>query len=90
VAIRLREIIREICKTMDIEIIKGHISKDHVHMLPPCVRIEHQNFFKLKFDTKISYILYKQYFIITQITFGTTGCFYWLDLLDRWRYGHSH
>jgi putative transposase len=30
---RLRDLIREICKTMDIEIIKGHVSKDHVHML---------------------------------------------------------
>jgi putative transposase len=35
---RLRELIREICKTMDIEIIKGHVSKDHVHLfasVPP-------------------------------------------------------
>jgi putative transposase len=30
---RLRDLIREICKTMDVEIIKGHVSKDHVHML---------------------------------------------------------
>jgi putative transposase len=29
---RLRELIREICKTMDVEIIKGHVSKDHVHL----------------------------------------------------------
>ena len=32
VALRLRELIREICKSMDIEIIKGHVSKDHVHL----------------------------------------------------------
>ena len=35
---RLRDLIREICKTMDIEIIKGHVSKDHVHLfasVPP-------------------------------------------------------
>jgi len=40
IAIRTRELIREICKTMDIEIIKGHISKDHVHLLlsvPPFI-----------------------------------------------------
>ena len=30
---RLRDLIREICKSMDIEILKGHISKDHVHLL---------------------------------------------------------
>jgi len=32
VADRLRELIRQICKANDIEIIKGHISKDHVHL----------------------------------------------------------
>ena len=38
VGTRLRELIREICKSMDIEIIKGHVSKDHVHLfvsIPP-------------------------------------------------------
>ena len=29
---RVREIIREICKSNDVEIIKGHISSDHVHL----------------------------------------------------------
>ena len=33
VAIRLRDLIREICKSMDVEIIKGHVSKDHLHLL---------------------------------------------------------
>ena len=32
IRVRLRDLIREICKTMDIEIIKGHVSKDHVHL----------------------------------------------------------
>ncbi len=36
VAIRLRELIREICKSMDVEIIKGHVSKDHLHILVSC------------------------------------------------------
>ena len=38
IATRLRELIREICNAMDIEIIKGHVSKDHVHLfvsVPP-------------------------------------------------------
>jgi putative transposase len=30
---RLRELIREICKSLDIEILKGHIRPDHVHIL---------------------------------------------------------
>jgi putative transposase len=38
VAKRTRELVRQICKSMDIEIIKGHVSKDHVHLfvsVPP-------------------------------------------------------
>ena len=30
---RLRELVREICKSYDIEILKGHIRPDHVHLL---------------------------------------------------------
>jgi putative transposase len=33
VAERLRDLIREICKTKDVEIITGFISKDHIHTL---------------------------------------------------------
>ena len=42
VAERVRELLRQICKENDVEIIKGHISKDHVHMLvsvPPHLAI---------------------------------------------------
>lgn len=38
VAIRVRDLIREICKSLDVEILKGHVSKDHVHLfvsVPP-------------------------------------------------------
>jgi putative transposase len=30
---RVRELIREICRSKDIEIIRGHIRPDHVHLL---------------------------------------------------------
>lgn len=33
VAERLRELIRQICQQNEVTIIKGHISKDHVHLL---------------------------------------------------------
>ena len=33
VALRLRELIRRICATNGIEIIKGHVRPDHVHLL---------------------------------------------------------
>ena len=42
VAERVRELVRQICKEQDVEIIKGHISPDHVHLLvsvPPQVAI---------------------------------------------------
>jgi len=42
VAVKVRELIREICKANDIEIIKGHVSKDHVHLFissPPHLSI---------------------------------------------------
>ena len=33
VALRLRELIRQTCATMDVYIISGHVSVDHVHLL---------------------------------------------------------
>ncbi len=39
---RVREILRHICKEHDVEIIKGHVSKDHVHLflsVPPHLSI---------------------------------------------------
>jgi putative transposase len=39
---RVRELVREICKRYDVEILRGHVSKDHVHLfvsLPPHLAI---------------------------------------------------
>ena len=39
---RVRELIREVCKANDVEIIKGHISFDHVHLfvsVPPHISV---------------------------------------------------
>ena len=39
---RVRELIREICKAKDVEIIKGHVAKDHVHVfvsVPPHISV---------------------------------------------------
>ena len=33
VALRARDLIREICKANDIDILKGHVRPDHVHLL---------------------------------------------------------
>ena len=38
VAERVRDLIREICKSKDVEIIKGSVSRDHIHLfvsVPP-------------------------------------------------------
>ena len=40
--LRVRELVREICGQHDVQIIKGHVSKDHVHLfvsIPPQVTI---------------------------------------------------
>ena len=42
IAVRVRDLIREISRSMDVEILKGHVSKDHVHLfvsIPPQVSI---------------------------------------------------
>jgi putative transposase len=42
IAKRSRELIREICRSNDVEILKGHISKDHVHLMvsvPPQISV---------------------------------------------------
>ena len=42
VALRVRDMIREICQAEEVDIIKGHVSKDHVHLfvsIPPQVMI---------------------------------------------------
>lgn len=33
VARRVRELVRQTCKAMDVRIVKGHVSNDHVHIL---------------------------------------------------------
>ena len=33
VGVRTRETLRQTCASLDVEIVKGHISQDHVHML---------------------------------------------------------
>jgi putative transposase len=36
VAERLRELIRQICMQNEVSILKGHVSKDHIHLLVSC------------------------------------------------------
>jgi len=36
VGVRLRDLVREVCRTYDVEILRGAVSKDHVHVLLSC------------------------------------------------------
>ena len=36
VGFRLRDLVREICRTNEIEILQGHVSRDHVHLFLSC------------------------------------------------------
>ncbi len=36
VGVRLREVVREVCRTNEIEILQGAVSADHVHVLLSC------------------------------------------------------
>ena len=42
VAVRAREVMRQVCRSEDVDILKGHISRDHVHLfvsIPPRIAI---------------------------------------------------
>jgi putative transposase len=42
IALRARDLLREICKSLDVEIIRGSLSKDHVHLflsVPPHISL---------------------------------------------------
>jgi len=42
IGVRLRELIQQICTSMDIQIIRGHVSRDHVHIMvsvPPYISV---------------------------------------------------
>ena len=42
IATRCRELIRQVCKVQEVKIIKGHVSKDHIHLfvsVPPTLSV---------------------------------------------------
>ena len=58
---RTRGLIREICRENDVEIIKGHVSKDHIHLfvsIPPQLTISRM---MQKIKGKSSYKLLREY-----------------------------
>jgi putative transposase len=42
IGLRLRELIKQTCETLEVQILKGHIAPDHVHLLvsvPPQIAV---------------------------------------------------
>jgi putative transposase len=42
IRMRVRELIRETCTSLDVEIIRGHVAKDHIHLMvsvPPYISV---------------------------------------------------
>ncbi|MDE1944541.1 MAG: IS200/IS605 family transposase [Patescibacteria group bacterium] len=42
IGLRVRDLIREICRTENVQIIRGHVSKDHIHLfisMPPQISV---------------------------------------------------
>ncbi len=70
VGVRVRDLIREICGGSDVLIIKGHVSKDHVHLLvsiPPQVTISR---LVQRLKGKTAYKLLQEYGALLQGVLG--------------------
>lgn len=42
IGLRVRELIRQICTSLDVQVLKGHVAKDHVHIMvsvPPYISV---------------------------------------------------
>ena len=74
VGVRVRDLIREICGASDVPIIRGHVSKDHVHLLvsiPPQVTISR---LVPRLKGKTAYMLLQEY---THLRKGFWGRHLW-------------
>ena len=70
VGVRVRELIRQMCREADVEIMKGHVSKDHVHLLvsiPPQLTISR---LVQKLKGKTSYKLLSEFPHLRKVFWG--------------------
>lgn len=70
VAERLRELIRQICQANDVVIIKGHVSKDHIHLLVSCTPSVSVSRFVQKLKGNTSYKLFQEFAHLKQKYWG--------------------
>ncbi|MDQ3396658.1 MAG: IS200/IS605 family transposase [Deinococcota bacterium] len=70
VGVRVRELIRQMCREADVEIMKGHVSKDHVHLyvsIPPQLTISR---LVQKLKGKTSYKLLSEFSHLQKVFWG--------------------
>ena len=61
VAIRPRRIARDVCSEPEVEILKGHVSKDHVHLFVSCLRHVSPSYLMRRIKGKSSRKLLQQF-----------------------------
>jgi putative transposase len=61
IAVKVRELIREICENESVEIIRGHVSSDHVHLFLSIMPKTYINKLVQSLKGKISHILMMKY-----------------------------
>lgn len=70
VGLRARELIRQVCRDSEIEILKGHVSKDHVHLfvsIPPQIAVSRV---VQKIKGKSSYKLLQEFSHLRKVFWG--------------------
>jgi putative transposase len=69
IAVRTRDVIRQVCMSREIRILKGHVSRDHVHLLVSCPP-------SLSVSRMVQYIKGKSSYVLQQ-EFGELKRRYW-------------
>jgi putative transposase len=79
VGLRLRQILRTICVKLEVEILKGHVSQDHVHLFVPSPPHVSASYLMQRVRGKSSRILLQEYSHLRKACWGrhlwATGLF---------------
>jgi putative transposase len=73
VGLRRRQIVRTICAELEVEILKGHISQDHVHMFVSCPPHVSASYLMQRVKGKSSRILLGEYSHLNKACWGGTS-----------------
>jgi REP-associated tyrosine transposase len=70
VGLRLRQIVRTICAEWEVEILKGHVSQDHVHLFVSCPPHVSASYLMQRVKGKSSRILLREYSHLNKACWG--------------------